>query len=323
MKLGDIYRSGLVGIRNDGACIDLPLVAIRKPLDGKSLSKINTKKSIVIASHYKWIDFSGVLPSHCVKFFHSFNDDMKWCQIPQASLSESDMVDKSWCGGTKSGRDRSGIIMVTLDHDSGMRTKGFFMTAAIAKACEKIGQPITVLEYGRGGGWSDDLEKVRKFIKSNNINIIRGKPDNNQKKMAEFFRSHKIFICPSVHDASPKTITESLCRGTRVMLGNRCVGGRKYINNHTGCIFKMPSCAEEMWDTFNDVVENLSESISAELINSDDPNQVSSYYHKHWGLEKSSIFLARELKDHFPGYRAICYQEFKKHILKILRLNEY
>lgn len=322
MKLGDVYRSGLIGIRNDGSCAELPLIAIRKPSDRKSFSKIKSSKSIVVASHYKWIDFSGELPGNCIKFFHSFNHDLKWCKMPQSSLSESDMVDKIWCGGFKNGKNRDGVLMVTLDHDSGMRTKGFFMTAAIAKACEKIGQPITILEYGRGGGWSDELEKVRKFIKSNNIDIIRGKPDNDQKKMADFFRRHKVFICPSIHDASPKTITEALCRGTRVMLGEHCVGGRKYINNNTGCIFSMPSCAEEMWDSFDKVVEELSNSIDLELKNSNNPDQVSAYYHKHWGIEKTSIFLAKELKDHFPGYRAICYQEFKKHILKILRLNE-
>ena len=322
MKLGDIYRSGMIGIRNDGSCVELPLTVIRKPSDKKSFSKIRNGKSIVIASHYKWVDFSGTLPENCIRFFHSFNNDLSWCKIPQASLSESDMIDKTWCGGVKAGRERAGVIMVTLDHDSGMRTKGFFMTAAVSEACKNTGYPLTVVEYGRGGGWSDSLEKVRKFLKSKDVHIIRNKPDNDQKKMAEFFRSHKLFICPSIYDASPKTIAESLCRGTRVMLGEHCIGGKKYINSNTGSIFKMPTCAEEMWDNFKNVVDELSESMSSEMKHASNPEQVSYYYHKHWGLEKTSVFLAKEIKENFPEYRAICYPEFKKHLLKILRLNE-
>lgn len=321
MKLGDVYRTGMIGIRNDGSCVSLPLTIIRKPCDRKTLLKISNQKSIVIASHYKWENFDGSLPKNCHKFFHSFNRNMSWCKIPQASLSESDMVDKSWCGGNKDGKSSDGVLMVTLNHDSGMRTKGFFMSAAIAQACRKNGHKLTILDYGRGGGWSESLDKVREYLKKNDFSIIQGRPDNDQKKMAEIFRSHRLFICPSIYDASPKTITEALCRGVRVLLGDKCIGGNKYINESTGSIFNMPSSSEEMWKDFNNVVDVVSEAINREINIKYDPCKLSNYYHNHWGLARSSFFLASELREIFPGFRAICYGEFKKQMMKILRLN--
>ncbi len=320
MKLGDIIRSDISGIKADGSHRKLSLSVIRKPLDSKSISRIQLQTSIVVASHYKWFTGENALPKNCIKFFHSFNSNPDWVKIPVASLSESDMVDKSWCGGFKKGRVQDGVLMVTLDHDAGMSTKGFFMTAAVAAACKKDNIKLTIIDYGRGGGWSEDLQKVRDFLQRNGNEILRGKPDNNQKRLADVFRSHKVFVCSSIFDASPKTVSESLCRGTRVIMNNKCLGGLKYINSMTGRSMDMPANSRNMWDNFDNVVENVRKNISEEIQNNYDPSEVSSYYHSHWGLLNTSKLLANELRNNFPGYVAICYDELKKHLIKNIRV---
>jgi hypothetical protein len=318
MKLGDVFRSGLVGMKKDGSFRPLALTVIRKPIDTKIASKININSSIVIASHFKWLDQEQILPRGCMKMFHSFNKNISWCNLPQVSLSESDMVDKTWCGGYKKGRKAEGVLMITLDHDSGMRTKGFFLTAAVARACMDRGHRLTIIDYGRGGGWSSELERVRNYLGENNIKIIKGKPDNNQKKLAGIMREHKLFVCTSMMDASPKTVSEALCRGLRVVLNKQCIGGAKYISSDTGCLLNMPSSPAEMWDNFNKTVANIGECIDEQISMTNDPAGVSSYYHSHWGLRNSSQLLATELQHNFPGYIAICYDELKKNLLRTM-----
>lgn len=316
MKLGDVIRGGLVGILKDGSIRPLPISVIRKPLDQKYIKKNAFKNSIIIASHYKWLESPQFIPKNCIKVFHSFSKSIDWCSHPQALLSESDMVDKSWCGGPKPKIKQDGVLMVTLDHESGMHTKGFFLVAVVAEACRKINQPLTIIDYGRGGGVSSELERVRKFIESKNYHIVRRNQDNNQKKLAEIFRRHKMFICTSIKDASPKTVPEALCRGLRVMMNSACWGGSKYIEDSTGCLVKMPKSPEEMWDTFSATVERISEAITYEINKCKDPVSVSNFYHSKWGLYNSSTFLAKELGNNFPECIAICYEELRKQVMK-------
>jgi len=316
MKLGDVIRGGIVGITSEGLSRPLPLTVIRKPIEKIMLPKLERKNTIIIASHYRWLDSRQFIPKNCIKVFHSFDKPIEWCGHPQAALSESDMVDKCWCGGVKAKRKPNGVLMVTLDHEAGMHTKGFYMTAAVAQACKKIGERLTIIDYGRGGGTSSELEKVRNFLSKNNYAITRRKPDNDQKALAEIFRDHKLFVCSSIKDASPKTVPESLCRGLRVVMNKSCWGGKKYINEANGRIVKMPESAEEMWDNFKDIVDGLCVSINDEINRSKDPSSISDLYHSSWGLYNSSMLLASELKNQFPGYVAICYEEFRKHVLK-------
>lgn len=314
MKLGDVVRENIVGITKDGICRVLPLSVIRKP-SGNNI-KTRHKHSIVIASHYKWLESRQHIPKNCIKVFHSFYKNIEWCNYDQVSLSESDMVDRSWCGGFKASRKPEGVLMVTLDHESGMSTKGFFLTALVAEACKKTNNKLTIIDYGRGGGVSKELNKVRDFLNKNNYNIIRRKPDNNQKQLAEIFRKHKLFFCTSVKDASPKTVPEALCRGLRVVMNKACWGGTKYIDGMTGRLVELPDSSDEMWDTFDDSVEKVMMIIEEEINKCNNPFAISNYYHSKWGLYNSSIVLASELKSYFPGYDAICYEELRKNVIK-------
>jgi len=47
----------------------------------------------------------------------------------------------------------------------------------------------------------------------------------------------KVLFVPGISDASPRVITESIIKGTPVLVNKEIFGGWKYVNEHTGALF--------------------------------------------------------------------------------------
>jgi hypothetical protein len=48
----------------------------------------------------------------------------------------------------------------------------------------------------------------------------------------------RVLFVPNVSDASPRILTEALCKGTPLLVNKHIFGGWKYVNEHTGAFFE-------------------------------------------------------------------------------------
>ena len=98
----------------------------------------------------------------------------------------------------------------------------------LAKECfQKMSDAgLTVLVIGRSE--PDD------FILPN----VMYKPYLNWYEFLNTIEESRVLFLPNVSDASPRVITESLCKGTPILVNKHIFGGWKYVNDCTGAFFE-------------------------------------------------------------------------------------
>ena len=57
-------------------------------------------------------------------------------------------------------------------------------------------------------------------------------------ELLDTMEESRVMFVPNVSDASPRIITESLCKGTPILVNKHIFGGWKYVNNSTGAFFE-------------------------------------------------------------------------------------
>jgi hypothetical protein len=64
------------------------------------------------------------------------------------------------------------------------------------------------------------------------------KPYLNWYEFLDTIEESRVLFVPNVSDASPRILTESLCKGTPILVNKHIFGGWKYVNEHTGAFFE-------------------------------------------------------------------------------------
>lgn len=85
---------------------------------------------------------------------------------------------------------------------------------------------LTVLVIGRNAPAGFDLPNVTY------------KPYLKWCEFLDTLEESRVLFVPNVSDASPRVLTESLCKGTPILVNKRIFGGWKYVNEHTGAFFE-------------------------------------------------------------------------------------
>jgi hypothetical protein len=98
----------------------------------------------------------------------------------------------------------------------------------LAKECfQKMSDAgLTVLVIGRNAPAEFDLPNVTY------------KPYLNWCEFLDTIEESRVLFVPNVSDASPRILTESLCKGTPILVNKHIFGGWKYVNDCTGAFFE-------------------------------------------------------------------------------------
>lgn len=67
---------------------------------------------------------------------------------------------------------------------------------------------------------------------------ISYKPFLNWFEILDIMEESRVLFVPNLSDASPRVITESLCKGTPILVNKHIFGGWKYVNALTGSFFE-------------------------------------------------------------------------------------
>jgi glycosyltransferase involved in cell wall biosynthesis len=116
-----------------------------------------------------------------------------------------------------------------------------YLYLKIKKSCPENLDKILLLSAGR------DIMKISQHFKQIRLGWI-----SNQKKLAEAYKSADVFACPSVEDAGPIMINQSIACGTPVVSFNMGVAQDLIINSDFGYItenFDSEKFAENLYKT--------------------------------------------------------------------------
>lgn len=106
----------------------------------------------------------------------------------------------------------------------------------------------------------------------------------------EFIKSinqSKFTFLPNTMDASPRTLTESLCLNKPVLVNKNIIGGWKYVNKNTG----------EFFSDENDLRENLSY-----LLDNYSNYQPRKYFSNNYGPKIYGPKLEKFIRLHYPNF---------------------
>jgi hypothetical protein len=67
---------------------------------------------------------------------------------------------------------------------------------------------------------------------------ISYKPYLNWYEFLDTIEESRVLFVPNVSDASPRVLTEALCKGTPILVNKHIFGGWKYVNDCTGAFFE-------------------------------------------------------------------------------------
>lgn len=112
----------------------------------------------------------------------------------------------------------------------------------------------------------------------------------DQLKYWEFIKTinqSRFTFLPNMMDASPRTLTESLCLNRPVLVNRNIIGGWKYVNKMTGEFF---TDDDDLGNSLEHLLENY------------DKYQPRSYFQKHYGPKICGPKLAKFIRQHYPGF---------------------
>ena len=145
--------------------------------------------------------------------------------IPQLMFSQSD------CQYMNANTAPKGLVKkydVIYNSGSDCEFHQYHKNWNLAKACfQKMSDAgLTVLVIGRNAPAGFDLPNVTY------------KPYLNWYEFLDTIEESRVLFVPNVSDASPRILTESLCKGTPILVNKHIFGGWKYVNDCTGAFFE-------------------------------------------------------------------------------------
>jgi hypothetical protein len=149
---------------------------------------------------------------------------------------------------------------------------------ALAKKCFKI----FCLKYGLKGMIIGRTEcKMDSALKP----YLTFRDQLGYWKFIETINQCKFLFLPNITDASPRTLTESLCLNKPVLVNRKIIGGWKYVNSQTG-------------EFFNDELD-IEISLS-KLLKNYDKYTPRLYYSKHYGPKNAGPKLSEFIRNIYP-----------------------
>jgi hypothetical protein len=110
-----------------------------------------------------------------------------------------------------------------------------------------------------------------------NIDTLGSLP---QDEFWDYLSKSKMLIVSSIHNASPRVITEALCMDIPVIVNSKILGGWKYVVPETGAFFEDSS--------------NIEEAIRKVMTNKNLSPRI--WFMKHYGSVRSGMVLYEFLK---------------------------
>jgi hypothetical protein len=145
--------------------------------------------------------------------------------VPQLMFSESD------CHVSPHTLTPNGLVKkydVIYNAGSDCEFHQYHKNWKLAKACfQKMSDAgLSILVIGRNAPDDFDLPNVtyKQYLKWH--------------EFMDAIEESRVLFVPNVSDASPRILTESLCKGTPILVNNQIFGGWKYVNDCTGAFFE-------------------------------------------------------------------------------------
>jgi len=304
--LRESYFARLSALTHDGSIVDIPNQALRKPASLEQQSQLNDN-SIVIVSVYRFlekaIEWSDKIKAICHPFKKT---DVFPKEKKQYLLSESDFSDELISGNVADcSKKEYDITYFTLDNRYGMVCKAFYVIPLIMPIATWNKLNIMVVNYSTRekrehekaslGSYSERLKAVRLWIKDlkkehKNVKFVNKKL--SQSKVGEIITKSRFVMFPNNRDASPRLITESLMRGTPVLMNRNIYGGWKYVNESNGMFFHVPDDYRHAHGAQKKFYRRLWRSFSDMLATGFDANAIKQEYYKSYGIINTSKRLA-------------------------------
>lgn len=102
--------------------------------------------------------------------------------------------------------------------------------------------------------------------------------------LIKYYKKSKFVLMPSIHDASPRVITEALASNISIIVNNNIIGGWKYVNSDTGVFF---NDEKDFSNSLETLLQNL-------------PNhKPREYYVKNFGIINSGKKLLNFVKENY------------------------
>jgi hypothetical protein len=145
--------------------------------------------------------------------------------VPQLMFSESDCI---YVNDTTAPKGLVKKYDVIYNAASDCAFHQYHKNWSLAKECFKkmSDAGLTVLVVGRNAPIDFDLPGVSYTSYLNWYEFL------------DTIEESRVLFVPNVSDASPRIITEALCKGTPILVNKHIFGGWKYVNDSTGAFFE-------------------------------------------------------------------------------------
>tara|TARA_Y100000310_G_scaffold344310_1_gene456343 strand:+ start:944 stop:1957 length:1014 start_codon:yes stop_codon:yes gene_type:complete len=324
--LRESYFANLSALTNDGSIVDIPNQALRKPASLGQQSQLNDN-SIAIVSVYRFqdkaIEWSDKVKAICHPFKKT---DMFPAEKKLYLLSESDFSDELISGSVEPVVKEYDIAYFTLDNRYGMMCKAFYIIPLLMPIATWNKLNVVIVNYSTReerkhekaslGSYSERLKAVRSWIKDLKKEHKRVKFVNkrlSQARVSEIIAKSKFVMFPNNRDASPRLITESLMRGTPVLVNRDIYGGWKYVNETNGMFFHVPDDYRHAHSAQKKFYRRFWRAFSDMFSTSFEPNFIKEEYYKQYGLLNTAKRLAQIINE-IEGdsrYKYVFYREHK------------
>lgn len=330
MKIKSEPFKKLIAVDASGKIVDIPNMAMRKPLDVKSQGRQISKQSVCIVCNYTFKDKPIVFSDKIAAVCHPFKDDTFFPNsVEKHLLSESDFYDTNivWDNGKKYDK-KYDFFCFTINSEQGVLCKGLYMLPMLDRAAGKAGLKGVLIDYSskyetysHTGTSVTAINQVRKELKSlKNIKFVEKLM--SPKEMCKMMRSCRFGLYPNNRDASPRLLVEAIVRNVPVMVNRNIYGGWKYINDATGKFFDAPSMEEFVltWnDKKRDVFIDSAASAMSEMAKFDNSN-TAKCFNDNFGFVNASRHLARIINGiSGTDYEMVAYTDFNKILQKNLK----
>lgn len=146
--------------------------------------------------------------------------------IPQFEFSESDCPNMETIAPKGLEKRYDVIYNAGSDGPHHYYHKNWPLAVKCIKKMKKAG--LKILVVGRTSSRGAIKDKYKR---------IEYKPFTTWNEFIDLIEVSRVMFISSVSDASPRILTESLCKGTPILVNKDIFGGWKYVNENTGAFF--------------------------------------------------------------------------------------
>lgn len=323
MKVTPSQYTNLIAA-SKGSIHDIKNMVLRKPANLIFQQKRLQPNSICITCNYIFRDQLFRWSDNIKAICHPFREPTVFPFDKKLFLfSESDFCDALISPVVQSSVCASyDFVYFTINSLQGIECKGLFLLDVIDKAAQMANLRGLVIDYG------PPVQKKTKFTSKRTPEYLLTKARKGllglknltwkrdlltNQEVCDVMKNCGFVLFPNTKDASPRLITESIIRGTPVLVNSNIYGGWKYVNQETGLLFDGPTIDvvyNPDWKTHNiKIIEHLAEKFL--LMRQIDKSKVASSFYKSYGFVNSAKRLALIVNEVSGSrYDYVCYKEF-------------